>query len=369
MNRSTQDWTHLGELRALAEAKADPAVWAVIEDGADDEITLRDNLIAWSRIRLRPKVLRGIANVDTATTVLGAAVAAPILVGPSGRHGLFHPDGEVATAGGAAAAGTVIMPATASSRAMEEIAREAPAAPRWFQLYITRDRGWTEELLARAEAMNFRAIVLTVDVPAVGRRRGALRTPVVSGPRWGNAVARYGAAATYGEPAFAGGLEPTLGIGDIGWVRARTALPVVVKGVLRGDDAVRCLDAGASAVVVSNHGGRQLDTAVASADALAEVVSAVSGRGEVYVDGGIRRGTDVVKALALGARAVLVVRPVLHGLVLSGAAGVEAVLTHLQDELRHAMLLCGAADVDAIDADLVQPLMSHPSKRQGESNW
>jgi 4-hydroxymandelate oxidase len=353
VEEKAEAWANLGELRAMAEAKADPAVWAVIEDGADDELTLRDNVAAWSRIKLRPRVLRGVKEIDTATTVLGTPVAAPILVGPSGRHGLFHPDGEIATAMGAAAAGTVMMPATASSRALEDVAGSAPFASRWFQVYVTRDRGWTEELLLRAEAAGFKAIVLTVDVPEVGRRRGTRRHPVVEGPRWGNAVARYGAAATYGEPDFAGGLDPTLSLDDIGWLRSRTSLPVVVKGVLRGDDANSCFDAGARAIVVSNHGGRQLDTAIASADALGEVVAAVAGRGEVYVDGGVRRGTDIVKALALGARAVFVVRPVLHGLLLSGAAGVEAVLTCLKDELRHTMLLCGVDRIDSIDEDLL----------------
>ena len=201
MEDKTDAWANLGELRALAEAKSDPAVWAVIEDGADDELSLRDNIAAWSRMRLRPRVLRGVAKVDTTTTVLGTPLAAPIVVGPSGRHGLFHPDAEVATASGAAAARTLMTLATASSRSLEEVAAAAPCAPRWFQLYITRDRAWTEELVARAEAAAFQAIVLTVDVPVVGRRRGTLRRPVVEGPRWGNAVARFGAAATYvGSP-------------------------------------------------------------------------------------------------------------------------------------------------------------------------
>jgi 4-hydroxymandelate oxidase len=357
---TVKSWANLDELRALAQAKSDPAVWAVIEDGADDELTLRDNTAAWSRMLLRPRVLRGVANVDTATTVLGSPVVAPIVVGPSGRHGLFHPDAELATASGAAAARTLMTVATASSRSLEEVAAGAPGAPRWFQLYVTRDRAWTEELLARAEAAAFRAIVLTVDVPVVGRRRGTLRRPVVEGPRWGNAVARFGAAATYGQPDFAGGIDPGLGFEDIGWLCSRTRLPIVVKGVLRGDDAVRCLDAGASAIVVSNHGGRQLDTAVAGADALGEVVEAVGQRAEVYVDGGVRRGTDIVKALALGARAVLVVRPVLHGLLLSGADGVEAVLKYLGDELRHTMMLCGVDRIDAIDHDL---LVEGPGRR------
>jgi 4-hydroxymandelate oxidase len=356
-----RDWLDLDELRDLAAKAADPAAWAVIEDGADDEITLRDNVAAWSRIRLRPRMLRGGGEVDTATTLLGTPVAAPIVVGPSGRHGVFNPDGEVATARGAASAATVMAVATASSRSLEEVAAAAPGGLRWFQLYITRDRGWTEELLARAEAAGFRAVVLTVDVPIVGRRRGTLRQPLPNGPGWANARARFGEAATYGAPGFAGGFDPDLSQADIAWLRGRTSLPIVVKGILRGDDAAACVESGAAAVVVSNHGGRQLDTAVASADALPEVVAAVLGRAEVYVDGGVRRGTDVVKALAMGAGAVLVVRPVLHGLLLDGAEGVHAVLEHLQDDLRRAMVLCGVRRLEDIAPDLL--------RRPGDRPW
>jgi 4-hydroxymandelate oxidase len=346
-------WSTLDELRVLAQASADPAVWAVIEDGADDETTLRDNLAAWSRLRLWPHVLRDVGQVDSSTSLLGESVGFPIVLGPSGRHGLFDPEGEVATARGAAAADTVYTLATGSSRSLEEVAEAAPAGIRWFQLYVTRDRGWTEELLARAEATGYRAIVLTVDVPVIGNRRGTRRLPVSDGPRWGNAHARYGDAAVYGSADFAGGFDTSLSFDDLGWLRARSPLPLVIKGVLRADDAVRCVDLGAAAVVVSNHGGRQLDSAIASADALAEVVEALAGRAEVYVDGGIRSGTDVLKALALGARAALVVRPALHGLLLESSEGVRRVLNHLQQELLVAMALSGIRRLDEIGPDLV----------------
>lgn len=355
-------WLDLDELRELARRKADPAVWAVIEDGADDEITLRENVAAWSRLRLRPHVLTGPGELDTSTTLLGTPVATPIVLGPSGRHGLFDPEGEVATVRGAAAADGPMVLATASSRALEDVAAAAPEAIRWFQLYVTRDRAWTVELLGRAEAAGYRAIVITVDVPVVGGRRGTLRAPVKDGPRWGNAAARYGDAAVYGEAGFAGGFDPDLGPADLEWLRTVTRLPLVVKGILRGDDALRCVEAGAAAVVVSNHGGRQLDTAIATADALPEVVAAIGGLAEVYVDGGIRRGTDIVKALALGARAVLVVRPVLHGLVLAGSAGVEAVLSHLQAELRRALMLCGTRSLAEVGPDLLH-------LRQEKASW
>jgi 4-hydroxymandelate oxidase len=294
-----------------------------------------------------------VSQVDCSTTLLGDPADFPLVLGPSGRHGLFDPEGEVATARGAAAAGTVFALATGSSRSLEEVAAAAPGSPRWFQLYVTRDRGWTEELLARAEAAGYRAVVLTVDVPAVGNRRRSRALPVTDGPRWGNAISRYGDAAVYGGADFAGGLDSSLDFDDLAWLRARSRLPLIVKGLLRGDDADRCVAAGAAGIVVSNHGGRQLDGAVASADALPEVVAAVAGRAEVYVDGGIRRGTDILKALALGARAALVVRPVLHGLVAESSEGVRRVLVHLQEELRLALTLAGVRRLDEIGPDLV----------------
>jgi isopentenyl diphosphate isomerase/L-lactate dehydrogenase-like FMN-dependent dehydrogenase len=241
---------------------------------------------------------------------------------------------------------------------VEEVADAAPDAVRWFQVYVVRDRGWTAELVARAAAAGYRALVLTVDVPLLGTRlrdlRNDFRLPTgmapANAPPAGAARQRELAADVLAQ---AGQFDPGLTPDTIGWLAERSGLPVVVKGVLRGDDAVACLDAGAAAVVVSNHGGRQLDGVVATADALAEVAGAVGDRAEVYVDGGIRRGTDVVKALALGARAVLVGRPVLWGLAAGGAAGVDRVLSGLAGELRLAMALCGAVDVGDLTPDLI----------------
>jgi 4-hydroxymandelate oxidase len=241
---------------------------------------------------------------------------------------------------------------------VEEVALAAPEAVRWFQVYVVRDRGWTADLVARAAEAGYRALVLTVDVPLLGNRlrdlRNDFRLPTGLKP----ANAPPAGAARQRELdvdvlAQAGQFDPALTPETIGWLAERSGLPVVVKGVLRGDDALACLDAGAAGVVVSNHGGRQLDTVVATADALAEVAAAVGGRAEVYVDGGVRRGTDVVKALALGARAVLVGRPVLWGLAVGGAAGVERVLSGLAGELRLAMALCGATGVGELSRDLV----------------
>jgi 4-hydroxymandelate oxidase len=345
-------------LEAAARARLDAGVYDYIAGGADAERTVADNLAAWARLRLRPRVLRDVTEVATATSLLGGRVAAPLAVAPMAYHRMVHPDGEAASAAGAAAAGALYVCSTQATMSVEEVAAAAPDAARWFQVYVVRDRGWTAELVARAAAAGYRALVLTVDVPLLGHRPRDLRNDfrLPTGLRPANAPPV--AAARQRELAAdvlaqAGQFDPALTPATIGWLAERSGLPVVVKGVLRGDDAVACVDAGAAGVVVSNHGGRQLDTVVASADALAEVVAAVGDRAEVYVDGGVRRGTDVVKALALGARAVLVGRPVLWGLAVGGAAGVERVLSGLAAGLRLAMGLCGAVAPGQLTPDLV----------------
>jgi 4-hydroxymandelate oxidase len=348
----------LAALEAVARARLQPEVYDYIAGGADGELSLADSLVAWSRLRLRPRVLRDVTEVSTATTLLGSPVPAPLLVAPMADHRIAHPDGEAASAVGASAAGVPYVCSTQATMSVEEVAAAAPDAVRWFQVYVVRDRGWTAELVARAAAAGYRALVLTVDVPLLGNRlrdlRNDFRLPTGMKP----ANAPPAGAARQRELAVdvlaqAGQFDPGLTPDTIGWLVEQSGLPVVVKGVLRGDDAAACLDAGAAAVVVSNHGGRQLDGVVATTDALAEVAAAVGERAEVYVDGGIRRGTDVVKALALGARAVLVGRPVFWGLAAGGAAGVERVLSGLAGELRLAMALCGAVGVADLTPDLI----------------
>jgi 4-hydroxymandelate oxidase len=348
----------LDALEAAARERLERGVYDYVAGGADAELTTAANLAAWSRLRLRPRVLRDVAAVSTATSVLGAEVPTPIMVAPMAYHRMAHPDGEAASASGAAAAGAVYVLSTQATMSVEEVAAAAPDAVRWFQVYVVRDHGWTLELVARAAAAGYRALVLTVDVPLLGNRlrdlRNRFRLP--TGLRPANAPPV--AAARQRELAAdvlaqADQFDPSLTPETIAWLADRSGLPVLVKGVLRGDDARLCLDAGAAGVVVSNHGGRQLDTAVATADALAEVVGAVAGRAEVYVDGGIRRGTDVVKALALGARAVLVGRPVFWALATGGPAGVRQVLEGLAGELALAMALCGAPGVGHLTHDLV----------------
>jgi 4-hydroxymandelate oxidase len=348
----------LDALEAAARSRLDRGVYDYIAGGADAERTVADNLAAWSRLRLRPRVLRDVGEVSTATTLLGSEVPTPLMVAPMAYHRMVHPDGEAASAAAAGAAGALYVLSTQATMSVEEVAAAAPDAVRWFQVYVVRDRGWTAELVARAAAAGYRALVLTVDVPLLGRRlrdlRNDFRLPTGLKPANAPPVAAVRQRELAADVlAQVGQFDPGLTPDTVGWLAERSGLPVVVKGVLRGDDAVACLEAGAAGVVVSNHGGRQLDTAVATADALPEVVAAVGDRAEVYVDGGVRRGTDVVKALALGARAVLVGRPVLWGLAAGGAAGAERLLSGLAADLRLAMALCGAVDVGRLTPDLV----------------
>jgi 4-hydroxymandelate oxidase len=346
----------LAALEQVARGRLDPAVYDYVAGGADSELTLADNLAAWDRVRLRPRVLRDVRRVDTATTLLGVPLPAPILVAPTGYHELVHPQAEEATAAGAAAAGSLMVVSTQANRSVEQVAAAAPGAPRWFQVYVHVDHGFTEEVVGRAAAAGYSALVLTADLPVLGNRlrdlRNRLRFP--PGMVLGNAVERFGAT---GEDVvahasqFEAGLEPA----NIAWLGRHSGLPVLVKGVLRGDDAEEFVAAGAAGIMVSNHGGRQLDSALAAADALPEVVAAVAGRVPVLVDGGVRRGTDVVKALCLGARGVLVGRPVLWGLAAAGAEGVRQVLAGLHEELVRGMALCGATSLAELTPDLVTP--------------
>jgi 4-hydroxymandelate oxidase len=316
--------------------------------GAGSESTLAANLAAWSELTLRPRVLRDVSRVDLSTTVLGEPVAHPILVAPTALHRLGHPEGELATARGAAQAGSLMVISTRASVTLEAVAAAAPDGQRWFQVYVMRDRGWTTELVQRAAAAGATAVMLTGDTPFVATGRRATKTTLEMPDDVAMANISSRAVIAEGEKS-----DPAITFDTIGWLREQSGLPVIVKGVLRGDDARRCLEAGASAVVVSNHGGRQLDGAIATARALPEVVAAVGGDGEVYVDGGIRRGVDVLLALALGARAVLIGRPVLWGLVTGGADGVAAALGQLRDELSEAAALAGAPSIAEITDDLL----------------
>jgi 4-hydroxymandelate oxidase len=345
----------LNALEQEAREALPGTVYDFFAGGADDELTLRDNETSWGAVHLRPRVLRGVGSAQTRTTVLGASISGPILVAPVGFQRLAHQDGEAATARGAAAAGTVFVVSTRTTVSPEDIATAAAGAPLWFQVYILRDRGWTAELVSRAAEARYQGLVLTVDAPILGRRlrdeRNVFRLPddVVADNL--KSVLRVDPSSLHDPSSIEH--DPELRLEDIGWLKSIADLPVVVKGVLRGDDAVASIEAGASAIVVSNHGGRQLDTVVPTPRALVEVVDAVAGRAEVYADGGIRRGTDVLKALALGARAVMLGRPVVWALATGGAEGVYRLLEGMRTELSRAMTLCQLATPDEVSRDLV----------------
>jgi 4-hydroxymandelate oxidase len=358
MARAYADDMDALQLEQRARAALSVPAYDYYAGGADDELTLADNVAAWSRYRLRPHTLRDVSQVSPVTTVLGTEVSLPLLVAPMAYQRMADDEGEAATARGAARAGTVMLTSTLATVSLEDVAAAAPEGPRWFQLYVHRDRGWTEDLVQRAEASGYRALVLTVDLPVLGHRPRDERNhfALPDGMDHANVPAHLPHVEGSDIAAYAARqLEPNLTPADIEWLRGLSGLPVLVKGVLRGDDARLAVEAGAAGVIVSNHGGRQLDTAIAGADALPDVVAAVGADVEVYVDGGIRRGTDVVKALALGARAALVGRPVLWGLAAGGEDGVVGVLEGLRAELARAMALCGTPTVADVTRDLVVP--------------
>ena len=313
--------------------------------GACDEVTLRDNVAAWRRWRLRPRVLTGVGKARTAATVLGADLSMPVLVAPVAYQRLADEEGEVAMARAAAAAGTVMCLSTLATVRPSEVAAQVPDGRRWFQLYCFRDRGVTRALMEEAMEAGFEAIVVTVDAPPGGRRERDLRTgfripaglgvPSVSAALGGDREVTI-------EETFAL-MDPSLGWRDLDAIASECSVPLVVKGVLSAEDAALAVEHGAAGVIVSNHGGRQLDCVLAGADALPEVVDAIDGRASVLVDGGVRRGTDVAIALALGADAVLVGRPALWGLATAGAQGAQHVLELLRDELALALAFCGCA--------------------------
>jgi isopentenyl diphosphate isomerase/L-lactate dehydrogenase-like FMN-dependent dehydrogenase len=348
----------LDELEHQARQVIGEMAYAYYSGGAEDERLLVENIAAWSRWQLHPRVLAGISEVSTATTLLGQAVSSPVAIAPTAIQGLAHPDGEVATARGVAQVGALMILSSLATSSLEDVAAAAPEATRWMQIYILRDRPRTKDLVERALAHGYGALVLTVDAPVSGLRLRELRAGVHLPNDLSLPNLSGGSTARAHEGGFMAVVtrefEPALTPDDIGWLAGLSGLPVVAKGVQRADDAIRCVDAGASAIVVSNHGARQLADAPATADILAEIVDAVGGRAEVYVDGGIRRAPDVAKALALGARAVLIGRPSLWAVATGGSDGVGQLLRWYESELRRTMALCGAATVEELDRTLVR---------------
>ena len=334
------------DYEALAREAMHPAAWAYLSAGSDDETTLGENRAAFGRIGLLPRMLRGVGSARLHTEVLESPVEAPILVAPMGIHRLADAEGECATARAVGSVGSLMAVSTVSSRSLEDIAASTNG-PLWFQLYVYRSRPLAKRLVRRAERAGYRALVLTVDSPRWGRKERFLRVEQTLPPKMEQvSLDEDDLPEEEFEPA-------ALTWDDVTWIRSITDLPVVLKGVLHPEDAALAVEHGVAGIVVSNHGGRQLDGTMASVEALPAAVEAVGGRAEVYLDGGIRRGTDVLKALALGARAVFVGRPVLWGLAVNGEAGARRVLEMLRDELEGAMVLAGQPGVEELDPDLV----------------
>jgi 4-hydroxymandelate oxidase len=351
---------NLEEFEKVAREQLAREAYDYYAGGANDEITLRANRDAYADIPLHYPVLRDVSSRDTSVEVLGERIAFPVMVAPTAFHRMACAEGECATARAAARAGTIMVISTLSTTAIEEVAAAAEG-PKWFQLYIYKDRGATADLIRRAEASGCRALVLTVDAQVWGRREADVRNNFRLPD--GLTVANLAEHAKETFPAGISGsglaayvaqmLDPSLSWRDLAWLREQTKLPVLVKGIVRADDARLALEHGVDGVIVSNHGGRQLDTAPATITALPRVVEAVAGQIPVLIDGGVRRGTDVVKALALGAQAVLIGRPILWGLAADGEEGAYRVLEMLKAEFDLAMALCGARTVGEIDRSLV----------------
>ncbi|MDP8980477.1 MAG: alpha-hydroxy-acid oxidizing protein [Acidobacteriota bacterium] len=330
----------IADYEAAAHGRVPVAAWDRIEGGAADEITLRWNREAYQKIRLKPRVLVDVSRIDTRVKLFGLELPFPIILAPTGGQGLIVPDGDLETARGAGAAKALLAISSSASKRVEEVARAA-TGPVWFQLYIQRDREFTRDLVQRAEAAGCRALCVTVDSPTFGMRNREARS--------------RGELPDRELPNLKGKdyLDPSLTWKDIGWLRAFAKTPVLLKGILNPDDASRAVTEGASGIIVSNHGARNLDTVPATIDALPLVVEKVAGRMPLLVDGGIRRGTDVVKAIALGAAAVQIGRPYLYGLGVAGADGVRRVVEILRTELEMAMALLGRPSLGSIDKSVL----------------
>jgi len=356
---SQAGFSTLSDLEEAASRKANESAWGYIQGGAGEEWTMRANREAFHRRTLRPRVLVDVENLELGTTLLGNRVSAPFYVSPTASHGLVHPDAEAATARAASRANIIAGFSTLSSISLEDIAKAAPAGPRWFQLYLQPEFSGTKSLVERAEKANYNAIMLTVDMPVAGTRDRETQagSPLASSIVLGNGseVVRPLRNPTIdGEHAHIR-REASNTWEVVDRLHETTRLPLVLKGILTRDDARRAIDHGAKGVVVSNHGGRQLDSAPASLDALPEVVEEVGSEIDVYFDGGIRRGSDIVIALALGARAVGLGRLVLWALAAGGEAGVSKLLSLLKTDLATVMALTGRRTVSEIDKSLVSP--------------
>lgn len=353
---------NVSDYEELARQKLSLPFYDYIAGGADDEVTVRRNREAFKRIELRPRALVDVSNVDLRTSILAQKIALPILIGPVAVQRLAHPDGELATARAAAAAGTIMALSTMASTPIEEVAA-ASDGPKWFQLYVHPDRNVSKRMVQRAEAAGYKAICLTVDVPRLGRRERDFRNrfdypPGVAHQNYVGEVEIPPLSVETAQSALTASadvlIDPSLTWDVIDWLTSYSSLPILVKGIMTAEDAHLAVDHGVAGIVVSNHGGRQLDGAPATIDVLTDIVQVVEGRCEVLLDSGIRRGTDVLKALALGANAVLIGRAFMWGLSVGGEDGVSRVLAILRNELELAMALCGCRSVSEIGEGVVR---------------
>lgn len=351
---------NLFELEQAAREKLPAAAFDFFSGGAGDELTLRENRSAFERIKIHPRVLVDVTWRELAATVLGQPITLPVLVAPTPFHKLAHPDGELATVRAAGKMGTVMVLSSLSTILVEDVLKAA-SGPVWFQLHIYKDRGFTRDLVARVEAAGCQALMLTVGMPEWGRRERSARNKLhlPAGPAAVNLLPptlrkqTNDQRGTGLDRTFAQMLDASVTWKDVDWLRSLTNLPVVLQGICRADDAARAVAGGVNGIVVSNHGGRQLDTMPAAIDALPQCAEAVGGRIPILLEGGVRRGTDILKAIALGATAVQIGRPVLWGLACGGQAGVEHALTLLRHELDLAMALAGCPGLKAITRDLL----------------
>jgi len=351
---------NLFDLEQAAKEKLPQMAYDYFASGAWDEVTLRENRAAFEQLKVHYRVLVDVSKRDLSTTILGQKISMPILFAPTAFHKLAHPDGELATVRAAGAAGTIMVLSSLSTTSVEDVARAATGLV-WFQLYINRDRKFTRDLVARVEAAGVRALMLTVDTPEWGRRERDVRNEFHLPPgmaavnllpsnKRGAAISQSGAGM---GQAFSWMIDASVTWKDVDWLCSLTKLPVLVKGICRADDAYRAAEHGVSGIVVSNHGARQMDTAPATIEVLPRCADAVAGRMPVLLDGGVRRGLDVLKALALGATAVQIGRPVLWGLAADGQAGVETAIRLLRDEFDLALALAGCANLKDVTRDLI----------------
>ncbi|XP_016490101.1 peroxisomal (S)-2-hydroxyacid oxidase GLO4 [Nicotiana tabacum] len=342
---------NVNEFQELAKKALPKMYYDFFAGGAEDQYTLNENIEAFRRITIRPRILIDVSRIDMSTTILGHKTSAPIMVAPTSSHQLAHPEGEVATARGAAACNVIMGLSFTATCTIEEVASSCNAV-RFFQTYVYKRRDITELMVHKAESNGFRAIILTADTPRLGRRETDIKNKMIS-PRLRNfeglitteVVSDKGSNL---EAYAAGTLDPSLCWKDIAWLKSVTNLPILIKGVLTGEDAIIAVEAGVAGIIVSNHGARQLDYTPATISVLEEVVNAVQGKVPVLLDGGIRRGTDIFKALALGAKAVLIGRPVVYGLATKGESGVKQVIEMLKNELEQTMALAGCCTLNDI---------------------